>query len=381
MKRRMIAAIVWVFALMAACCGVCETPDDVPLVVLDCDMGCWNDAAMALSLLLKAEEAGELRILGITLEGGNQFIDASYENYGEIQPSALRSAREFLAAVGREDLPIFTGTDLPMGYGADDAGELAGFFASLRYLQDSDSYGAVHFYENLAGGALTDRNDARDFLLSCAEQYPHRVTVLAIGPTMNLARAVEADDSFAGKIAAVYYMAGAFGEPYEAFDTDGKPVSAIGGANITPYAEYNACYDARSLEICLTAGFPEQYLLPGEVNAGMDEATLAEFEAANADGDLIAELWLARYRAGLPDYPYWDPVTAAAFLEPERLRGEIRYVTVNTDRSDERYAMTTAISAEEYASRSAEEQARYGKAFVSTGYDGFWDCAIEWLCR
>ena len=382
MKRiRVLISFALVITCLAGAFCRCLAEDDIPLVILDTDMGVFNDDAMALSLLLKAEEAGMLRVIGITLEGGNNFIDADYINYGEVQPAETKNITDLLALIGREDIPVYRGTDYPAGTGPSDTGMLSAFYESLPYLQANSGYGAVHFYENLSSGALADSNDARDFLLSCAKEYPGRVTVIAIGPVMNLARAAEADSSFASNIAAVYYMAGAFGAPCEAFFTSGEPVQAVGGANITPWAEYNVCYDALSLSTCVTAGFPVQVFLPGEVNAPIGTEEVKRIEEANAGKGGIAALWLDRYASVLPGYPYWDPLTVTAFLKAENLRGKTSYVTIVTDRADPFYAMTTALTEEEYALLEDAQKERYGKAFVAEGYDDFWDVAIELLCK
>lgn len=176
-------------------------------------------------------------------------------------------------------------------------------------------------------------------------------------------------------------MAGAFDAPYMSVYTDGEIVQAVGGANITPFAEYNACYDALSLKVCLTAGFPVQYLVPGEINAPIDESVVARLMEENTSDNRIANAWIDRYAVVLPDYPYWDPVTAAAFLQPENLRADERYVTIRADRNDPFYAMTTSLTKDEYALLSADEQAQYGRAFVVTAYENFWDCAVTLLCR
>ena len=371
--------------LMVCLCGGFtvsgESPKTIPKVILDCDMGMMNDDMLALSMLLKAEKAGKIELLGITLEGGNNFISADYENYGETQRNQKECAAAFLTRMSREDIPVFTGTDYPMGYNADNIGELSAFYESLRYLQDSDTYGAVHFFQALSNGALTDSDDARDFLISSANRYPGEIVIFAIGPTMNLARAVLRDASFAGNIAAVYYMGGAFGAPYDALDSRSIPVKAIGGANITPYAEYNVCYDALSFEICITAGFPVQIISPGEISEGIDFETVNRLKSANICHDPVAEFWLESYQTYIQEYPYWDPIAVAAFLRPENMQSKERYVRVYTDRTDECYAMTVALNKDEYSLIPTTEKRHFGKAFVISDYTGFWDYAIELLCK
>ena len=85
-------------------------------VILDCDMGCMNDDALALSLLLQAEKQGGFEVAGITLEGGNVFIDAAFEMEGALQTSAWENTKAFLESVGRGDIPVYRGTDYPLGF-------------------------------------------------------------------------------------------------------------------------------------------------------------------------------------------------------------------------------------------------------------------------
>lgn len=335
----------------------------VPHVILDTDMGHMNDDMLTLSLLLKAEEAGKIKLDGITLEGGNNFIEASYENYGELQKSETELLDEFLPLAGRTDLPVKKGTDFPDGFGPGDEGKLAGFFAALDYVPEGDEYGAVHFFTNRTAGDLVDADDAADFLLEEAKKYPRQVVIFAIGPTMNLARAIEKDPAFAGKIRTVYYMGGAF----------------TGEGNITPYAEYNVCYDAASFLTCLTAGFPEQVISPAEICEGIDEGIVERLSASIKKNDPIGTAWIRYYHEFLQDWPYWDPVTAIAFLAPKSAETRECYVTVNTDRTDPRYAETIALSGEDYESLSASEKEKYGRAHIITGCKNFWDIAAGYL--
>ena len=348
--------------LSAALLAGCKSAE-IPHVILDTDMGYMNDDMLTLSLLLKAEEAGKIKLDGITLEGGNSFIDASYENYGELQKGETELLNEFLPLTGRADLPVKKGTDFPDGFGPGDEEKLAGFFAALDYVPEGDEYGAVHFFTNRTAGDLVDSDDAADFLLEEAKKYPGQVVIFAIGPTMNLARAIEKDPTFAGKIRAVYYMGGAF----------------TGEGNITPYAEYNVCYDAASFLTCLTAGFKEQIISPAEMCEEIDADIVGRLSASIKKDDSIGAAWIRYYDEFLQDWPYWDPVTAIAFLAPESAETRECYVTVNTDRTDPRYAETTALAGEACESLPDSEKKKYGRARIITDCKNFWDIAAKYL--
>ena len=348
-------------------------------VIFDCDMGYMNDDALALSLLLQAEKQGGFEVAGITLEGGNVFIDAAFEMEGALQTSAWENARAFLEGVGREDIPVYRGTDFPLGFDDGTVSELTEYFRNADYLPDSDAYGAIHAFESTVSGALCDSDDAADFMVDCAKAAPGRVVIIATGPTMNIAKAIIKDSSFSENVKAVYYMGGALGERYEAETTTGKKVKAIAGANVTPYAEYNVLYDPLAFFTCVTAGFARQYVTPAELSADFDSTVIQRLRA-DAGHSEMARKWYEQYESGLPEYPYWDPLTAFSYLRPACvIDPEEKYVTVNTHREDDRFGETAAIRPDEYRALSDADQQGYGRVTVIHRVEDFWDEAIRLL--
>lgn len=343
-------------------------------VILDCDMGYMNDDALALSMLLQAEKETDIELIGITLEGGNVFIDAGFESEGEYQTPSRDSVTAFLEKVGRKDIPVYRGTDLPRDYTKSTVSQLSGYYENIEYLQYCDGYGAIHAFENTVGGELCDSDEAADFLTDAAKENEGNVVIVATGPVMNIAGAVEKDADFASRVKAIYYMFGAFGDRYEDKTSEGKTVDAVGGANVTPYAEYNALYDPQSLYTCLTAPFPEQTVTSGEVYAEYGEYIK---DALGSKDSVMAKIWADHYEKNTPDYPYWDPVAAFAFLYPSQTHSSVRYVTVNTDRTDKMYGKTTALSPEDYGILPEGEKEKYARVSAVSGTDGFWDRVTE----
>lgn len=384
-KTQVFGILAFCIVLLTACgaAGAANPKteaESIDKVILDCDMGYMNDDALALSMLLQAEKKGTFDLIGITLTGGNTLIDAEFELNGETYKPGWICTGEFLKAAGRTDIPVFRGTDYPAGYTAENIPDLAKFYRELEYLEYGDGYGAIQAYEKVPSGSLINEDAAADFLVEQAKKYPGQLVIIATGPTMNLARAIEKDPAFAGNVKAVYYMGGALGEEYEAVTNKGNTVNAIGGANVTPYAEYNVLYDPLSLYTCLTAGFPKQVLCPGELNIEIENNIVEKLEAG-AGKNRIAELWHTWYSAGIPEYPYWDPLTAFAFLYPEKVeQAEEVYVTVNTGRQDPRFGQTSEVTGEIHNNMQEKEKASYGKATVIRKVSGFWDTAIPLLC-
>ena len=358
-------------------CGCTDSKENTSAekVILDCDMGYMNDDALALSLLLQAEKEGDFEIAGITLEGGNTFIDAEFESDGELQTCGWDNANLFLENIDRSDIPVYRGTDYPIGFKKKSLPKLTEYFENADYLPFNDGYGAIHAFENTVSGSLCDSDDASNFMIDCVKENPGKVVIIAIGPTMNVANAIEQDSTFAKNVKAIYYMGGALGESYAAETIKDNKVNAIAGANVTPYAEYNVLYDPTALDTCITADFPQQFIAPAEVSVDFDKKIIDELKSQDSD---MAQMWYEHYKDQLPGYPYWDPVTAFAYLRPAlAITDEEKYITVNTDRKDDRFGETAALDTENYNVLPDREKSEYGKITVINGVKNFWEETIK----
>lgn len=371
-------SILIVLLLLLSGCGKGKKQNK-DYVILDCDMGWMNDDTLALSMLLQAEEEGNYEFLGITLEGGNFFIEAEFETAGVLQTCEQDNTRSFLESIGRTDVPVYKGTDYPIGFDEESLSVLDEFYKNADYIPFNDDYGAIHAFRNTVSGKLCDSDAAVNFLTDSVKKHPGQVIIISVGPTMNIAKAVEKDPAFAENVKAVYYMCGALGTPYEAETTKGNKVLAVGGANVTPYSEYNALYDPTALFTCFTAGFRSQYLTTGELTVQYDENANSRLKEA-AEDSVMAAVWSQQYEYYVPDYPYWDPVTAFAYLRPDHIteKSEI-YITVNTDRSDDRFGETVGITESEYEALTENEKSGFGKITVIDGVENFWDETIALL--
>ena len=150
------------FIMQLAVCGAekTSTPDRV---ILDCDMGVMNDDTLALSMLLQGESLGNFEVIGITLEGGNYFIDASFRTDGILQTSEWHNTNQFLESIGRTDIPVYKGTDYPTGFTRESISDLAAYYENADYLPFNDGYGAIHAFEDTIDGMLCNSDAASDF--------------------------------------------------------------------------------------------------------------------------------------------------------------------------------------------------------------------------
>ncbi|WP_062304335.1 nucleoside hydrolase [Demequina subtropica] len=88
--------------------------------------------------------------------------------------------------------------------------------------------------------AQAEPEHAVDALLRLTAEAPGELAIIAIGPLTNLARAVERDASFAGRVRELVVMGG----------------SLDGVGNITPHAEYNIYADVEAAAAVVAADFP-----------------------------------------------------------------------------------------------------------------------------
>ena len=154
-NRAWLLAMLILTALLTGCADD-KAAAPVEQLILDCDMGYMNDDMLALSLLLQAEKEGGFAIAGITLEGGNVFIDAEFESEGALQTGGWENTYAFLKAVDRLDIPVYRGTDYPIGYDGSSLWKLTEYFETAEYLPYCDGYGAIHAFENIVSGSLCD---------------------------------------------------------------------------------------------------------------------------------------------------------------------------------------------------------------------------------
>src|SRR6266446_4524941 len=123
-------------------------------VIIDTDIGDDIDDAFAVALALRSPE---LQILGITT------------TFGDTETRAKLLDR-FLAEVGRPEIPVAAGASSPPKSN----------FTQRRYAE------AAHF-------AKPSHPDAVAFLLDQIRRNPGQITLIAIGPLMNIGAAIDQD--------------------------------------------------------------------------------------------------------------------------------------------------------------------------------------------
>lgn len=181
-----------------------------------------GDDGMALLLALQSPE---VEILGITTVAGNESLERGTSD-------VLR----LLEIVGRADIPVYRGADMPLVHEKSD-------FAASNY----GKWWSDEPPPPPPGGFAkkeAESETAYDFIVRTVTADPGNVTIVAIGPLTNVAIALGKEPGLASKIKELVIMGGAVAS------------LADGGGNITPNAEFNFWVDPEAARKTLRSGVP-----------------------------------------------------------------------------------------------------------------------------
>ncbi|MDO4274978.1 MAG: nucleoside hydrolase [Eubacteriales bacterium] len=288
-------------------------------VIFDTDMGYFGDDTYALFMLLQADAANWIDLLGVTSVGGNVTI-------AEGTTAILNQ----LEKAGRDDIPVYMGTDRPTLGLHDDATIEANGLKRIKSMDKVLTYGDTISYDNL--GDLEDEtwgystlkpqeDKAWEFMVEQVNANPGKVTIIAVGACTNVAMAIQSDPGFAAKTAGIYYMGGAIDVP----------------GNDTPCAERNWYYDPEAVDICLQADFPQQVVVPHDISYNQ-VLTKDLVEHIVESGDTIYNKMIEEY--ALPrfiDEPdrqqkLWDAQVPGIFLCPDLIsKTDVRDIAMETN--------------------------------------------------
>jgi inosine-uridine nucleoside N-ribohydrolase len=259
-----------------------------PLIV-DVDTGV--DDAIALAFL--ARRAPEL--VAVTTVAGNVPIDVS-------TPNSLK----VLAWLGQSEVPVHRGASRPL---------------AVPYLDAAHVHG-----ENGLGNADlpdSDRSEAEDnaieAILRLADIYTGELTILTLGPTTNLAIALNIRPTLIEQIRRVVVMGGAFFNP----------------GNIRGNAEFNIYADPHAAQQVFTAGWKEIIALGLDVThqTVISRATWNGIPANASKPAQLAKLILERSytERNLDGFYLHDPLAALTAIDPEFVSTQRGAIEVTLD--------------------------------------------------
>ena len=267
--NRRTVALLFCGLLGLGSLAAAQTAESAPhpeKVIIDTDIGDDIDDAFALALAVKSPE---LEVLGVTT------------TFGDTETRA-KIAQRFLSEIGRTDIPVFAGTPTatnnPMSQG--------------RYAE---------------GGHLpAPPTGAEGFLLDQIRRHPREITLIAIGPLMNLGAALARDPATFGKLKRVVLMGGSIRRGYGDLGYT---------AAVPPMPEWNILNDVQSAQKLFDSGVPLFVMPLDSTQLKMDEVKRAFlFSQGTAVTDQLAILY---HLWGQETPTLFDPMTIVFALRPE----------------------------------------------------------------
>jgi purine nucleosidase len=235
-------------------------------VIIDTDIGDDIDDAFALALALRSPE---LKIIGITT------------TFGDTETRAKLVDR-FLAEVGRPDIPVAAGTPT----------RPKGTFTQRRYAEGGHA-------------AKPSHPDAVAFLLEQIRHHPGQVTLIAIGPLMNVGAAIDKDAATFRKLKRVVLMGGSIKRGYGDLGyTAPQP----------PQPEWNILNDIPSAQKLFASGVPLFVMPLDSTQLKLDEVKRSFLFSQGTP--LTDALTLLYHQWGQETPTLFDPMTIAFAVNP-----------------------------------------------------------------
>ena len=244
-----------------------QAPVEPQKIIIDTDIGDDIDDAFAVALALKSPE---LQILGISTTFGDTEARAKIVDC-------------MLGEAGRTDIPVLAGspthTTNPM--------------SQRRYGEGG------HF-------AKSSHPNAVDFILDQIRRYPNQITLIAIGPLMNVGALIEKDPQTFLKLKRVVMMGGSIYCGYSEIGVCPGPA---------PSPEWNIINDIPAAQKLFLSGVP-LYVMPlDSTQLKFDEVKRAYlFRQATPLTDALTLLY---HEWGQQTPTLFDPMTVSFILNPQ----------------------------------------------------------------
>ncbi len=236
-------------------------------IIIDTDIGDDVDDAFAVALALRSPE---LQILGIST------------TFGDTKTRAKLLDR-LLGEAGRQDIPVATGTSTVA----------KSVFTQRRYAEAGRFVRAFH-------------PNAVDFILEQIRRYPGQITLVAIGPLVNVGALIERDPETFRKLRRVVMMGGSIERRY----------GDLGyGPPRGPEPEWNIVNEIPSAQKLFASGVPI-YMMPlDSTQIKLDEVKRAIlFQAGTPLTDAMTLLY---HEWGQETPTLFDVMTVVYILNPE----------------------------------------------------------------
>lgn len=263
-------------------------------IIIDCDPG--SDDALAIILALHAEDIDLRAVCSVT---GNGILD-----------NTTRNGLNILALCGRKDIPLYRGSGYALN---EEVPETVVAFGD-------DGLGG--FADTIASDNHEQPEEASDFLVEYINAHPGEITLFALGPCTNIAKAIRKSDTFAKNLKKLIIMGGA---KYT--------------GNMSAVAEYNFWADPLAAHEVLTAGIQDVVMVGLDVTNRIAltphwrevlrllNTKLSVF-MYNITKEGVDDNWNTRRKTTAPMH---DVLTIAYFMDESLLEIKPAYIDVVTE--------------------------------------------------
>jgi inosine-uridine nucleoside N-ribohydrolase len=265
MRFTSLATLGCVLAILL--CSFLRAQSSSQKIIIDTDIGDDVDDAFAVALALRSPE---LRILGICT------------TFGDTETRAKLLDR-LLGEAGRRDIPVVAGSPTTT----------SGNFTQRRYAEGGNFAKASH-------------PRATDFILEQIRRNPGEITLIAIGPLMNLGAMIDKDPETFRKLHQVVLMGGSIARRYG--DLGYAPPRG-------PEAEWNITNDIPSAQKLFASGVAIFMMPLDSTQLKLDEVKRAIlFQAGTPITDALTVLY---HQWGQQTPTLFDVMTVAYILDPK----------------------------------------------------------------
>ena len=268
-------------------------------VVIDTDPGV--DDALAIVLALRSPE---LRVELMTTVAGNAGIYAVTDN-----------ARRLLALVDPDEPPrLVRGAARPLRGRLNTAPEVHGDDGLAGLSELRDRAGRLLYPANR--GPAPDGRDAAGAIVAKAREHREALTIIALGPLTNIARALDADEGAMRRVGRLIVMGGAVEAP----------------GNVTAAAEFNFHVDPVAADRVLASGM-RITLVALDVTRRVRLRWATVRDALRGDRSALARAlrhFTRAWSSSEAGMPLHDPLATALAIDPALARTRPLPVRVET---------------------------------------------------
>ncbi|HEV2348975.1 MAG TPA: nucleoside hydrolase [Terriglobia bacterium] len=296
--------IVWLIAFIVLGCAPAWAQGKRKVII---DQDALGPAGTDINSILVLLQSPQVETLGITVVSGDGWRDEEVAH-------ALR----LLEIIGRTDIPVVPGAVFPLVNSPERMQEWQKLYGKIHYMGAWHAeYPGWKYHDPFVVPDLVEGNpnikaaneDAAHFLVRMVHQYPHEVTIFALGPLTNLALALTIDPQFPQLAKELIVMGGSM-----------NPNTHDLEFTHSPQREFNFWCDPEATHAVLHAHWPK--IICTTVDISVKTRVRQEMIDEIGRSKLPVAQYVSKYTR-VYNYSFmWDELAAAAWIDPSIITKE-----------------------------------------------------------